>query len=71
MEILYADSYSENLTNQELNGSIHSVFKKTVNIITETEKIYTLAVPSVFDGPQLIKVPVDSWLFLEPYISKK
>lgn len=44
---------------------------KTVNIITETEKIYTLAVPSVFDGPQLIKVPVDSWLFLEPYISKK
>ncbi|MBO0437428.1 DUF2877 domain-containing protein [Vagococcus fluvialis] len=71
MKILYADSYSENLTNQELNGSIHSVFKKTVNIITETEKIYTLAVPSVFDGPQLIKVPVDSWLFLEPYISKK
>lgn len=71
MKRLYADSYSENLTNQELNGSIHSVFKKTVNIITETEEIYTLAVPSVFDGPQLIKVPVDSWLFLEPYISKK
>lgn len=71
MKLLYADSYSENLTNQELNGSIHSVFNKTVNIIAETEKIYTLAVPSVFDGPQLIKVPVDSWLFLEPYISKK
>ena len=28
MKLLYADSYSENLTNQELNGSIHSVFKK-------------------------------------------
>lgn len=71
MRQLKARAYSDGLLNQQLNGRIHSVFNKTVNIVNETGNIYTLAIPSVFDGPQLIKVPVESWLFLEHVISNK
>lgn len=69
MKCYYASSYSEGLKEQPLTGKIHSVFNKTVNIITADESLYTLANEQVFDGPKLIKVPVNSWLFLENFIS--
>lgn len=54
METIHALNYSSDLLEISLEGEIHSVFKRTINIITEKNEIYTLATSDIFKGPRLI-----------------
>lgn len=62
---------SETLLNKNLTGEVHSVFNKTLNIMTENKEIYTLATEDVFDGPQIIKVNCPSFYANQELIDKK
>ena len=64
-------SYSSNLLKASLAGKVHSVFERTINIITEKNHIYTLAVPEIFDGPSLIKVSKEDLVLLKNMQDKK
>ncbi|HCM90796.1 MULTISPECIES: DUF2877 domain-containing protein [Vagococcus] len=49
-------TYSDDLADKKIFGKIHSVFERTFNVETETQRIITIATPTIFDGPQMIKI---------------
>lgn len=56
MKKIESISYDETLNNFNLSGKIHSSFNRTFNILTESDYFFTVAVNSVFDGPNMLKI---------------
>lgn len=56
MKKIESISYDESLNNFNLSGKIHSSFNRTFNVLTESDHFFTVAVNSVFDGPNMLKI---------------
>lgn len=64
MKKIQGVSYSNDFLETTFSGTIHSVFERTFNIETETNKLMTVATHQIFDGPQMIKINEASMKYL-------
>ncbi|MGX7023242.1 DUF2877 domain-containing protein [Vagococcus hydrophili] len=64
MKKIQGVSYSNDFLETTFSGTIHSVFERTFNIETETNKLMTVATHPIFDGPQMIKINETSMKYL-------
>lgn len=61
MRKVESSGYEKALETINLSGSIHSSFSRTFNVLTETNSFFTVAVNSVFNGPNILKIKRNSF----------
>lgn len=61
MRKVESSGYEKALETINLSGSIHSSFSRTFNVLTEANSFFTVAVNSVFNGPNILKIKRNSF----------